>query len=225
MIKPHVPAEETPDPPLKRAPSQQMSLSLKVMVVAATVATLLLLADQTSKSYIVSRYLPNEFIAGNSFLSLVFVSNPGGICGYAQGAGTLLTVVGVVTSIFIVVSILFVMPDSLIYAAAFGSLFAGAVGNLIDRLRFGYVVDFITLDFLNWPSFNFADASIIAGVALVGFLTLLEMARGETGESGADTDGVGSSRPDIGRNTVLFMIVAGLAFAVAYVFCVFRPFG
>jgi signal peptidase II len=191
-----------------------------VFVVAAAVAAVLLLADQTSKSYIVSNYLPGQFVVGNSYLSLVFVTNPGGICGYAQGAGTLLTVVGVATSLFIVVSIFTIMPDSLIHAAAFGSLFAGAVGNLIDRLRFGYVVDFITLDFLNWPSFNLADASIIGGVALVGFLTLFGTAHGDTGEKSAE-----SSRPEIGRNSIFFLVVAGLAFAVAYLFCVFRPFG
>ncbi len=216
----HPTSEETPITWPPRSPVQRPSLSPKVLIVSAVVAITLLLADQVSKSYIVSNYLPNQFIAGNSFLSLVFVTNPGGICGYAQGAGTLLTVVGVVTSVFIVVSILIVMPDSLIYAAAFGSLFAGAVGNLIDRLRFGYVVDFITLDLLNWPSFNLADASIIGGVVLVGFLTLVEMIQGETGEKSA-----ASSRPAIDRNSILFLIVAGLAFAAAYLFCVIRPFG
>ena len=86
-------AEETP-----HSTDQRSSLSPKIWIVSFVVASVLLLADQGSKSYIASHYLPNQYIAGNSFLSLVFVTNPGGICGYAQGAGALLTIVGVVTS-------------------------------------------------------------------------------------------------------------------------------
>ncbi len=194
------------------------------------VALLLLLADQGSKSYIVDNYQPNEWIAGSPHLSLVFVTNMGGVCGYAQGAGTLLTAVGVVTSILIVVFLFVAMPPSPVYGVAFGMLLAGALGNLVDRLRFGYVVDFITLDFLRWPSFNIADSSIIAGIALIGFLTVWEMVQEgrhtAAGEAPAPPQ-AGDVRVlgmNLGWSTIIFLAVAGVTFAIAYWFCVFRPF-
>jgi signal peptidase II len=206
------------------------SVPLAILAIAIGVALLLLLADQGSKSYIVDNYQPNQWIAGSPYLSLVFVTNVGGVCGYAQGAGTLLTAVGVVTSALIVVFLFVAMPPSPLYGVAFGMLLAGALGNLIDRLRFGYVVDFITLDFLRWPSFNIADSSIVGGIALIGFLTVWEMVQ-EKHRAVADEalthDQSGAARVlgiPLGWSTVVFLVVAGITFAVAYWFCVFRPF-
>jgi signal peptidase II len=196
-----------------------------MLVIVASVAALLLLADQASKTHIVNNYAPNEYIAGNPYLSLVFVINTGGICGYAQGANTLLTVVGFLTITFILVSILAFMPHSWTYAIAFGSLLAGASGNLIDRLRFGYVVDFITLDLLHWPSFNIADSSIVGGIALIGFLTVWEMVQEKKQEPVTDGDSAHLLQVGFGQSTVIFLIVAGLLFVLAYLFCVYRPFG
>lgn len=217
------------DDPLSQRPAptrySRPSIPFRMLIIVASVAALLLLADRASKSYIVNNYAPNEFIAGTPYLSLVFVTNTGGICGYAQGANILLTVVGVLTIIFIVVSILFFMPHSLFYATAFGSLLAGATGNLIDRLRFGYVVDFITLDVLHWPSFNIADSSIIGGIALIGFLTVREMVQERNQEPGFDGDRAHLLQVGLGQSTFIFLIVAGLLFVVAYLLCVFRPFG
>jgi len=53
--------------------------------------------------------------------------------------------------------------------AAIGLIFGGAVGNLIDRLRFGAVVDFVDVHFLgwHWPAFNVADSAITVGVAVL----------------------------------------------------------
>jgi signal peptidase II len=201
-----------------------------MIAVAIGVALVLLIADQGSKSYIVDNYLPNQWIVGSPYLSLVFVTNVGGVCGYAQGAGTLLTAVGVVTSALIIVFLFVAMPPSPVYGVAFGMLLAGALGNLVDRLRFGYVVDFITLDFLRWPSFNIADASIVGGIALIGFLTVWEMVqegRRPVVDHTLPRDQTGSSRVlglNLGWSTIIFLVVAGITFAVAYWFCVFRPF-
>jgi signal peptidase II len=206
------------------------SLRITITAIAIGVALALLVADQGSKSYIVDNYLPNEWIAGSPYLSLVFVTNVGGVCGYAQGAGTLLTAVGVVTSALLIVFLFAAMPPSPVYGVAFGMLLAGALGNLIDRLRFGYVVDFITLDFLRWPSFNIADASIVGGIALIGFLTVWEMVQEQRRPAVEHTlpqDQTGGSRVlglNLGWSTIIFLVVAGITFAVAYWFCVFRPF-
>lgn len=206
------------------------AVPLTIVAIAIGVALILLVADQGSKSYIVDNYLPNEWIAGSPYLSLVFVSNVGGVCGYAQGAGTLLTAVGVVTSALIILFLFVAMPPSPVYGVAFGMLLAGALGNLIDRLRFGYVVDFITLDFLRWPSFNIADASIVGGIALIGFLTVWETFQEQRRRAADDTasqeqaDGPRPSTLNLGWSTIVFLAIAGITFAVAYWLCVFRPF-
>ncbi len=203
---------------------------LTAILIAIPVALILLLADQASKSYIVSNYVPNDFIAGTRYVSLVFVTNIGGICGYAQGAGTLLTAMGIVTSVLLIAFLFTAVPANAVYGIAFGMLLAGAVGNLIDRLRFGYVVDFITLDLLRWPSFNIADASIVGGVALTVLLTGWDMLQEQLDRTTGDTvtqgpeDGPRVLGMTWGWSTVILLVVAGASFAVAYWFCVYRPF-
>jgi signal peptidase II len=65
-----------------------------------------------------------------------------------------------------------------------GVVLGGTLGNLIDRLRLGYVTDFVSVGIgdLRWPTFNVADASIVVGIlTLVGYLTLRDPRRGEAG--------------------------------------------
>lgn len=217
---------ESVDPVGNHRPSGRLA----VIAIAIVLALVILLADQAAKSYVVSNYLPNEWIAGTPSISLVFVTNVGGICGYAQGAGTILTAVGIATSALIIAFLFTAIPAGPSYGIAFGMLLAGALGNLIDRLRFGYVVDFITLDLLHWPSFNIADASIIGGIALIGLLTVWEMIAERSHEASADASSQGPNGGPrvrgmaLGWSTVIFLAAAGVTFAVAYWFCVYRPF-
>lgn len=206
-----------------RVRSLKPTASPGTIAVSAGVAVLLFFSDQAVKNHIVSNYEPNELIAGSRYLSLVFVTNVGGICGYAQGAGTLLTGIGVLTAVAIVVSVLLFMPDSRVHGMAFGMLLGGASGNLADRLRFGYVVDYLTLDFLRWPSFNIADASIVGGVAVIGLLTLWEEYRLRIEEAGRQPLDPGRDHQD--RYGILLLVVlVGLLAAAGYLFCVVRPF-
>ena len=56
---------------------------------------------------------------------------------------------------------------NLINTLAWGLILGGTIGNFVDRLNLGYVLDFIRLDFVNFPIFNIADASIFVGVAII----------------------------------------------------------
>lgn len=73
----------------------------------------------------------------------------------------------------------------LLYRLSFAMIAAGAVGNLIDRLRFGAVIDF--LDFyvgsFHWPAFNVADSAICVGVALLFVMNVIEMKKGKNGSN------------------------------------------
>lgn len=179
------------------------------------IAALALATDQITKLFLASRFSPNELILSGPCVSLVYVTNTGGICGYAQGANQLLAILGAATTIVIGFS-LFFTPNSRLHAAAFGLLLAGAAGNLIDRIRLGYVVDFISLDPLGWPAFNIADTLIIAGIGIVGLLFLLEAYHDRKREI---------SRMHTSRTApFVAVIVAAVAAVLGYVICVLRPF-
>lgn len=79
----------------------------------------------------------------------------------------------IAASVFAVALIFFTLKDSRgkkLFRASLGLILAGALGNLVDRLFFGYVIDF--LDFRVWPVFNIADSAITVGAALLGWCIL-----------------------------------------------------
>ena len=138
---------------------------LKLFLVAA--ASIIAL-DQLTKLWVRSNsaLLPPS---GESFLNLVYRENTGSIFGLLPGQVFLL----IITTVIVLVAILLVrhylLPTAL-SNVSLGLLFGGATGNLIDRFRFGYVVDFIDLRLWNdfhWPAFNFADAAIVTGILLL----------------------------------------------------------
>lgn len=200
------------------SPSTRPTRPFLAVAVALGVALIALVADQVTKYLVAIHYHPNELIITSPYLSLVYVTNAGGVCGYAQGAGPLLTLIGIVTTLVVIASFFLLMPNTLIHAVAFGLLLAGALGNLIDRLRFGYVIDFISIDLLRWPSFNIADGAILAGIFLIGLLTLGDVFR--EGKAGSN----GMPQP-FSRSVIVLLIVIGFLFAAAYYVCIFRPFG
>jgi signal peptidase II len=178
-------------------------------------AALALSADQIIKLYLASHFSPNELICSGPYVSLVYVTNSGGVCGYAQGANQLLAIVGAATTLAIGLSLLFI-PNSRIHAAAFGLLLAGAAGNLIDRIRLGHVIDFVSLDRFGWPAFNMADMLIVAGIVIVGLLFL----RDSPNDRSRETSEAHTFRPAL----VVALIIAAGALGLGYVLCILRPF-
>ena len=73
----------------------------------------------------------------------------------------------------------------LLYKVSFAMIAAGAVGNLIDRLRFGAVIDFLDfyLGSYHWPAFNVADSAICVGVALLFVMNIVEMKKEKNGSN------------------------------------------
>jgi len=138
----------------------------------AIVASLVVLVDQITKALIL-KYLPLHksipVIAG--FFDITHILNPGGAFGLMANMS-----VAVRTVVFLFISSLAVglifyfyiktPPGHAFLAAGFALIFGGAIGNLIDRVRFGVVVDF--LDFYignyHWPAFNIADSAITVGL-------------------------------------------------------------
>lgn len=152
------------------------------MRLIAALAALIFVTDQVTK-YFALRHLrlgvPVPVVDG--FFSLTLVMNPGLAFGMLGGIPeSLRWMVGVLSLgalILLAVLAARVLPTGGPWArVALGLIFAGAAGNLVDRVRFGAVVDF--LDFYwrdyHWPAFNVADSAISVGVTLLALRMLVE---------------------------------------------------
>jgi signal peptidase II len=148
-------------------------------VVFFLVALLIVIADQLSKIWIRTNLAVGQSIPEVGIPRLTHVSNTGAAFGLFQGLTFLLTiasVIGVAVLLFYALFFYrrFPLLDNWLAWTGLSLVLGGTVGNLIDRLRFGYVTDFI--DFGFWPAFNLADSSVVVGVIIFAG-ALLSMAR------------------------------------------------
>ena len=139
---------------------------------------LIILADQVTKQIMLDLIFdPPRRIEILAILNLVPVWNRGMSFGMLAGGGAFVPIG--LTGLAIAVSAwLFWMVPRLhrVQWLAAACIAGGAIGNAIDRLRFGKVVDFIDLHYagLHWPAFNLADAAITIGAVLWGYSILRE---------------------------------------------------
>ena len=119
-----------------------------------------------------------EIIPG--FFALTHIRNTGGAFGLLAGEATLFRTLFFLLVSCLALGVIFYLYTRIAYGkpwveAAFAMISGGALGNLIDRLRFGEVVDF--LDFYigtaHWPAFNIADSAISVGAAILCLNVLL----------------------------------------------------
>jgi len=130
---------------------------------ALVLAAAVVVADQLTKWLVRAEAdrLPLRLVAG---LHLDLTYNSGISFSRFAGQGSIVVVLVAVVAAGVAIALVVSPPR---YRPALGVILGGAIGNLIDRLRFdGAVVDFI--GFYGWPSFNFADAAIVVGTLLLG---------------------------------------------------------
>ena len=132
-------------------------------------AALLVIADQLTKAWLVSFLAPGKSInvVGDA-LRLVHSQNNGGLFGLLSGQAFIFGLVSLVVVGLIVLYHARAAPSQYV-SITLGLLLGGAVGNLIDRLRLGYVVDFVDagIGALRWYTFNVADAGISFAILLL----------------------------------------------------------
>ena len=135
----------------------------------------LVLIDQFTKQIFMSSFDLGQSIVVNPFLSWTYLQNTGAAFSFLAGGGMMqksfLLVVSILVSIWIVI---WTQRTPSIYRQKLLGQFlllSGAVGNLIDRAQYGFVIDFIDVHFNSfyWPVFNIADSLIFVGVALLIF--------------------------------------------------------
>jgi signal peptidase II len=162
-----------------------MSRARFLRLLFASVSIGVLVFDQLSKEWITSRmtlYSSVPVVPG--LVHLTLVHNPGALFGLFKDIGDpYRTVMFLAVPVIAIALILFFQyrtsTADAMSQSGLALILGGAVGNLVDRLRFGHVVDFVDV-FVgehHWPAFNVADSAICVGVSLL-FIDLLRQSRG-----------------------------------------------
>ena len=132
----------------------------------------LLIVDQSTKAIIVNRFDLYESIPIIPFFNLTFVVNYGFAFGFLNSPSLNQIIVSIVIlSIIIYFLYLLIKTQDHIFKMCLVLILSGAIGNFIDRIFRGYVVDFIDIYVFNyhWPAFNIADSCISAGFVILIF--------------------------------------------------------
>jgi signal peptidase II len=168
---------------------------LKKYLNVALIAGAVIAADQASKRWIdatLTRYQHIEVVPG--FLNIVHVRNPGVAFGLLQNLPEAYRVALLITATLLALGLLAFLlaqshPSQRLERWSLSLILGGAVGNLIDRVRLGEVVDFIDahwMDAYHWPAFNVADACISTGITCMVLLELRRMLASRAGAKRAE---------------------------------------
>ena len=151
--------------------SGQATRPWRGFALALSVAVVVLIADQVSKAVVMSTLGPGGdrtvITVVPNLVHLLYVENTGAAFGVFQGGGAVLTPLALVVVAVLAIAFRRLIAESLWLSLALGLQFGGAIGNVLSRVRLGYVVDFINVP--HWPTFNVADSAITVGVVILGF--------------------------------------------------------
>ena len=148
--------------------SRNQTSNLANTLLVAGVAILVLWADQFTKHLVITSFMPGEsrfFIP--HFVKWTYERNVHGAFGFFGSSAVMLIGMAIVVLVLFWFSFREAAARSVVVRIAFGMIVGGAIGNIVDRLHYGYVIDFI--DFYRiWPNiFNVGDSCITIGVGLL----------------------------------------------------------
>lgn len=152
-------------------------------LILLSVAGLVITLDQATKLYIHTHFTLSESLPIiKDFFSFTYVRNPGAAFGlFGTSHETFRTIfflsIPPIALIVILLILKSVPKEDTVQILALSSIFGGAIGNYIDRLRFQYVIDFIEVHYKNvwsYPAFNIADSAIVVGVSVLALLMFLQ---------------------------------------------------
>ncbi len=147
------------------------------------IAAVVLIADQFTKVLIVSTYQLGEGFSVTSFFNIVRVHNEGAAFSFLATAGGwqrwFFTGLGLLATV-LMVWMLKKHPGQKLFGFAIACILGGAIGNVIDRVLYGYVVDFLDFHYagIHFPAFNIADSGITLGAACLILDEVLRVRRG-----------------------------------------------
>lgn len=145
------------------------------------IAMLVIVLDQVTKHVVMAQMTLYQSIPViDGFFHLTRVHNPGGAFGFFAGQSELvrqLVFLGMTGVAMVAIAYLYFQTPATqpLLATALAMIFGGAIGNFIDRVRFGYVIDFLDVFIgrYHWPAFNVADSAVLVGLTFyAGYLLL-----------------------------------------------------
>ncbi|HRK55899.1 MAG TPA: signal peptidase II [Burkholderiaceae bacterium] len=152
--------------------------ALRPLLPWLALAALIVLADQASKIAVLRSFALGEVMALTSWFNLTLTYNPGAAFSFLANAGGwqkyFFILMGLAASLVIIV-LLSKHHSQRRFATALALIMGGAIGNVIDRIAYGHVVDFIDWHYAgwHWPAFNLADSAIVGGAVLMVFDELI----------------------------------------------------
>ena len=138
---------------------------------------LIFLVDLFTKYYAINNLILNHSVTINNFINLTLAFNYGAAFSFLNDAGGWQRWFFIVFSIIVIFIIFYILKkDKESEYIAFSFVLAGALGNLYDRVYYGYVIDFIEFHYKNfyWPIFNIADIAISIGIILLLYSMFLK---------------------------------------------------
>ena len=147
---------------------------LTISIISITIILTILLLDQIVKIWIKTHFAIGDEIKITNFFYLHFIENEGMAFGMSFFDIKYLTLFRIVASIGIAYYIYKSIKNNSeqLFIISLSLIFAGAIGNIIDRIKFGYVIDFIAVG--RFPVFNVADSAVTIGVFLMIIYYLIE---------------------------------------------------
>jgi len=140
------------------------------------IVTMLLLADQLSKHYLLTKLFFLKPVYITPFFNLFLVYNKGAAFSFLSFASGWQLIFFIIVTILIAVILIIYLFKNIhwLYKLSFAFALGGALGNLYDRISYGYVIDFLQVHIKDyyWPTFNIADSAITTGAILL-FLLLI----------------------------------------------------
>ncbi len=132
------------------------------------IAAMLFAADRLTKYFIVKNVGTGEtFGSVFGIFDFTYVQNQGAAWSMLSGKIGILSLISVIFCIGVIVYWILKKPQNRLLCTALALMFSGALGNAVDRLMYGYVVDFIETKFINFPIFNVADIAITVGAGIL----------------------------------------------------------
>jgi signal peptidase II len=140
------------------------------------VALLVIALDQVSKFFIKANMNLGQSIPDEGLFRITYSTNEGMVFGLFANQTFLITLTAIVGIAAIIIYSRYPIFNQVPVRVALGLMLGGAVGNLIDRIRLGEVIDFI--DVGAWPVFNLADSAVVVGVVLIIYYFLFGKGKG-----------------------------------------------
>jgi signal peptidase II len=144
-------------------------------IIVFAIALLVVVADQISKWWIQNHFVLGQSVPADGFFRLTYVQNTGAAFSIFGGHTDILSVISILGVVLLLAYIFiayrrYAFLNTRLNRVALGLLLGGDIGNLTDRLRLGYVRDFV--DIGAWPVFNVADSCIDIGIILLAISIL-----------------------------------------------------